>query len=164
MDTCKICGATSEEKAFYARVNTRCADCHKAKVRQNRKEKADYYREYDAKRFKDDPRVRIRHEAYKKTEAGKKSLLASRQKWLENNSEKRAAHVILGNRLKNGKIAKPSKCENCGMENRKIHGHHHDYSKPLDVKWLCPKCHALEHKRMKECPAAIKTPVNARPC
>lgn len=38
-------------------------------------------------------------------------------------------------------IRKP--CESCGTE--KSQAHHHDYSKPLDVKWLCRPCHDKEH-------------------
>lgn len=27
-----------------------------------------------------------------------------------------------------------------------VHAHHHDYTKPLDVTWLCPRHHKLAHK------------------
>ena len=147
--TCKICGATSEKTAFYAKVNSRCAECHKAKVRQNRAENAERYKAYDAKRFQEDPRVKERHKKYQATDAGKASMETARAKWLRENEEKRAAHVILGNRLRDGKITKPDACEVCRATGVRIHGHHHDYSLPLDVKWLCPKCHTAEHRKEK---------------
>ena len=71
--TCKVCGVTDQNAEFYAGVNTYCKECHKEKVRQNRKDKAEYYREYDKKRFQNDPRVKERHKRYQATEAGKAS-------------------------------------------------------------------------------------------
>jgi hypothetical protein len=143
--TCKICGATSDETQFYAGVNSRCAECHKAKVRKNRAEKADYYRSYDAHRYQNDPRVKARHRRYAKTEAGKASRQKARDKWLKASPEKRAAHIILGNAVRDGKINKPKQCEQCGKPGR-IDGHHHDYTQPLNVKWLCKYCHVQEHR------------------
>jgi hypothetical protein len=143
--TCKVCSATDESTEFYAGVSNRCKECHKEFVRKNRKEMADYYREYDAMRFQNDPRVRERHRRYQQTETGKASMLESRKKWVSKNPEKRAAHIILGNRIRSGEIVKPDKCEQCGCGGR-LHGHHHDYSKPLEVEWLCQNCHVTRHK------------------
>jgi hypothetical protein len=40
-------------------------------------------------------------------------------------------------------IIVPQSCEKCGTE--KAQKHHEDYSKPLEVRWLCKACHLLEH-------------------
>jgi hypothetical protein len=42
----------------------------------------------------------------------------------------------------------PQPCERCGRED--THGHHEDYSKPLDVNWLCPPCHGERHREINE--------------
>lgn len=42
-----------------------------------------------------------------------------------------------------GKV-KRGACEVCGAPN--THAHHDDYSKPLEVRWLCSTCHGQEHK------------------
>jgi len=42
----------------------------------------------------------------------------------------------------------PGKCEECG-ETRKLHGHHDDYSKPKQVRWLCGRCHAEFHAALR---------------
>ena len=43
-----------------------------------------------------------------------------------------------------GKIKKPKLCQKCGKRKR-LQGHHKDYSKPLDVMWLCIDCHMEQH-------------------
>lgn len=39
-------------------------------------------------------------------------------------------------------------CEVCGEANAE--GHHPDYTKPLDVTWLCLAHHVAEHKRLRK--------------
>lgn len=46
--------------------------------------------------------------------------------------------------IREGRMYKPNTCEECGAEVR-LHAHHEDYSKPLDVIWLCTNCHKKRH-------------------
>jgi hypothetical protein len=45
--------------------------------------------------------------------------------------------------IRSGKLVREP-CEKCGA--LKSHAHHHDYSKPLEVQWLCSPCHGKEHR------------------
>jgi hypothetical protein len=63
------------------------------------------------------------------------------------------ARYLLNKAVKEGRIIKPSTCSDCSKSGVIIDGHHEDYSKPLEVIWLCKKCHA---KIPKAKPAIIK--------
>lgn len=147
--TCTVCGVTSDAAEFYAGVNSRCKECHKKRVRENRASKIDYYKVYDRVRYQNDPRVKDRHKRYKATDGGKEATSRSRQKWLNGNADKHACYVILNNAVRDGRVSKPTCCQNCGSNGR-IEGHHHDYAYPLDVIWLCPKCHHRLHAAFPE--------------
>lgn len=45
--------------------------------------------------------------------------------------------------IRAGKIEKKANCQTCG-EKSKI-AHHENYDKPLDVLWLCVRCHNALH-------------------
>ena len=64
------------------------------------------------------------------------------KEWQVNNKEKVSASSKLRRELKKGTISKLP-CEVCG--NPKVQGHHEDYSKPLEVKWLCVQHHRKAH-------------------
>lgn len=51
--------------------------------------------------------------------------------------------------VKAGIIERPRHCSGCGCsdEEHRIEAHHSDYSKPLDVIWLCTPCHRELDKR-----------------
>lgn len=56
--------------------------------------------------------------------------------------EKHKAREAVKRAKKSGKLI-PKPCFICGDD--KVEAHHEDYSKPLDVKWMCIKCHHAEH-------------------
>lgn len=43
-----------------------------------------------------------------------------------------------------GRLVEPERCEECGCLGR-LEAHHPDYSRALDVQWLCRDCHAAVH-------------------
>ena len=77
---------------------------------------------------------------YMQTEKGKEACGRGNAKWRKSSPEKTKAHHILNNAIRAGKITRPFLCEMC-FEKCKPEGHHEDYSKPLEVDWLCIKCH-----------------------
>lgn len=63
--------------------------------------------------------------------------------------EKAARKAVENALLRGDLVRKP--CKRCGASNAQAH--HEDYSKPLDVTWLCPKDHKARHREMR-CEAA----------
>lgn len=50
--------------------------------------------------------------------------------------------------VRNGVLIKPDHCEVCGKKSVKIDMHHKDYTKPLDIVWVCKQCHHEIHASM----------------
>lgn len=128
--TCFKCGKTKPLSEFYkhprmadGHVN-KCKECNKVDVRANRKDKLQYYRKYDKER-------------------GSRMTLADLQLYRRENPKKYAAHKAVNNAIKGGRIIKGTKCEIC--EDTRVVGHHDDYDKELEVRWLCQACHIAWH-------------------
>ena len=68
----------------------------------------------------------------------------TREKNKERDKVKRRAQQMVRYYLKAGEIVKKNSCEICKQEERLL-AHHEDYSKPLDVNWLCWGCHKNLH-------------------
>ena len=152
MKTCFKCDKTKPLTEFYRHPRMadgrlgKCKECTKRDVRENRRARIDYYTEYEKRRALLPHRVDARN-AYAKSAAGKIANSRAKRNWLARNSDKRAAHIILGNAVRAGRITKLP-CEVCGST-RRIHGHHDDYAKPLEVVWLCPRHHSVRHAEME---------------
>jgi hypothetical protein len=67
---------------------------------------------------------------------------------IERYPEKYKARTIFSRAIRHGKIQRPSECSLCGLSCTP-EGHHHDYSKPLDVIWLCKNCHWKEELKSR---------------
>lgn len=65
-------------------------------------------------------------------------------KYKENNRDRVNAWAVLQYHVNNGDILKPTKCESCYQE-KDLHAHHPNVTKPLYVKWVCASCHKAEH-------------------
>lgn len=115
-------------------------------------ERLAYMREYNAKRARD-PKYRaeekIRHrrtyERHRDTPKYKADHAAAQRKYNDDPAlrEHHVARWKTSRALKVGRLVKQP-CEICGCS--EVEAHHDDYSKPLSVRWLCPKHHHEHHE------------------
>ncbi len=76
-----------------------------------------------------------------------KALRCEKARTSRNNPLERFKHVArwkLNRAVASGRIVRLP-CQICGAA--KSQGHHHDYTLPLDVIWLCPVHHTAEHAK-----------------
>ena len=60
------------------------------------------------------------------------------------------SYYLFWDALKRGIIKRATDCEHCGgkTNGRELDGHHDDYYQPLDVIWLCRRCHKKHHDKV----------------
>jgi hypothetical protein len=141
---CSKCGEMKLLSEFYKHPNWKdghfneCIPCHKRRVLDR------------IELLKNDPhwvqkeraRCRLKQKRYR----GGPQDSKAKEKWRLANKVKCQAQVQARKAVKAGKIPKKTNCEVCGFAT-KLHKHHHDYSKPLEVAWLCPACHGVAHRK-----------------
>jgi len=157
MRTCRTYKTEKPLMDFYQQTNgnlfRECKECTKVRVRRNRMVKIDYYREFDRRRADLPHRIEAR-KAYAQTPKGKDALARGSKAWANRNPIKKAASTAVNNAIRDGRLIRQH-CEVCGDANAQAH--HDDYSKPLEVRWLCQKHHAEWHKHnMPKCPPQDK--------
>jgi ribosomal protein S27AE len=75
----------------------------------------------------------------------KGAAIAYAARWQEENPKKKEAHRHIQWLLESGRLVKPSECSACGRKVR-LDGHHDDYDRMGQVRWLCRRCHIAHHK------------------
>lgn len=79
--------------------------------------------------------------------ANKERKLAINREWVKKNRARKKvaqdAENAVWRAIKKGKLVRAAGCVRCGGIGR-VEAAHIDYSKPLEVIWLCPHCHRKE--------------------
>lgn len=126
---CRTCRLVKPRSEFYlGGTAADCRACYAARVRERYREKIDERRAYERRRAKD-PERREKRKLYAKTAK-------------ERDPARRAARTAVGNALRDGRLLRQP-CEACGAV--RAEAHHDDYARPLDVRWLCFRCHRAHH-------------------
>lgn len=141
---CKSCERQKSVNDFYASNLSRCKECVKSGVRENRAANVDYYRAYDRKRYRDNPHRQEAARRSAQSEAGQEGKARYMARIKSQEPEKYRARIAVGNAIRDGKIARGTECYFCGGD-KNLHAHHEDYGHPLDVVWLCASCHGKLH-------------------
>ena len=102
----------------------KCKSCTKKDVHSHRENNIERIREYDRKR-------------------GNRQTKEYLDGYVAKYPNKYKAQTMVGNAIRDKKLFKEP-CEVCGTEER-IHAHHDDYLKPLNVRWLCASHHRQWH-------------------
>lgn len=129
--TCFKCGCSKPLGEFYRHPMMadgrlgKCKDCTKRDVAANYRARREQYAEYERRRNQEPERRRMASEYLKRRPAHK--VLANR---------------MVSNAIRDGRLVRQP-CEVCGES--RSEAHHDDYSKPLDVRWLCREHHLAVH-------------------
>lgn len=99
-----------------------CSDCHKEKIKN-----------------------------YASTTKGKKAINEASKRAYMKHKVKWIARAKARYAVKKGILTKPKWCEVCNLV-KPLQGHHEDYTKPLEVIWLCTNCHADADKILEASP------------
>ena len=131
---CVSCTTTKPVGQFYQNRNmkdgysNRCKFCEVDYMITNRVAKAQKYREYDA------------------YIGNTRKVLDRKSLYQKNNKDKVAAHHAVYYALKTGTLFR-GPCEVCSSF--RVQAHHEDYSKKLDINWLCHSHHMKLHQRLR---------------
>lgn len=148
---CKNCGQIKMIGGFYKHPRMKdghvniCIDCKISYAHEYAgKNRDEVYKRSALRARTPEIKERSKEKSKRLRQENPQKVKAYNDAYIARNKEKRHAHVTLNNAIKYGKIVKQP-CSVCG--NTKSEGHHEDYTKPLDVIWLCRTHHAEIHRK-----------------
>lgn len=166
MKCCRICGTEKIHESFnrdasYADgLRRECRECqHNHDKAYRSTENYKTRRRAYVRAYKKRPDRKAWRKAYNSTERGRR---LAREAILRHESKypnRKLARQMARNAIRAGILVRPSACELLGLIGHvqdhagAIEAHHDDYSKPLEVRWLCKACHtrhSLEKLRIQQ--------------
>jgi hypothetical protein len=152
MKTCFKCVTEKPLSDFYK--HPQMADGHLNKCKECAKKDSDD----NFKRKQEDPNWQIKERERQRKKQAKRRDMGLAKKYQRKNDyiktkEKYGEYLSA---IKNGKLT-PQPCAVCGKD--KTQGHHEDYSKPLDVVWLCIRHHQDRHIHLRNANTLNQEPI-----
>jgi hypothetical protein len=136
-------GAYSTEPRRPNGLDGRCKECRRTLRKKRRDETRDHVREQGRRYYREKGGKEKARVAYRKDPRRYITIVrASEARY----PEKRKARTAAYHARQAGVLDVPAKCSRCGRADLQIEGHHPNYSRPLDVEWLCTVCHGQEHR------------------
>jgi len=100
-------------------------------------------------RFSDEERVaRRRAQAARNYQRDPAAFREYQRRFRERHRDRYRAHKIVGKRIERGQIIRPDQCERCHVH-CEPEAHHRDYSKPLEIEFLCRACHKAADREVR---------------
>lgn len=153
--TVRIVAEFSGDRSRPDGLSRNCSKCDAERIKQRRLRDGDLLRARERQRYSADPdRQRKAAAEYRRSDRGKRLNALAVQRYRARNAEKHAAHVEVRKAIAAGILTKPDRCElaHLGGCNGRLEAHHHDYTRPLEVRWLCVSHHQSRHYKPRTCP------------
>ncbi len=147
---CRNCGRELPLSEFYKHSRmadghlNHCKECVRARISRHREQNVEYFREYDRNRPNKKERMKRSNERQVVTRHTVKGYTK--------------CHNAVERAVAKGTLVRPDRCCICD-EKVKTEAHHPDYSKPLDVVWLCTVCHKQLHNGKNKQSEAVRMKV-----
>ena len=115
----------------------KCKACTRLDVLAHRSTHIEHVRAYDRQRASHPHRVELRQRIARA--------------WTARHPDRKRATTQVNNAVRDGRLQRATACQVCQTPGR-VEAHHHDYTQPLDVLWVCKPCHwhADDVRRLQE--------------
>lgn len=162
---CRSCGAVKPLSDYYQDRRAKdgkessCKECQQVQQAQRRRGQREVLAAR-AREYRRRQRERIAAGEIPEPERKSKPLTPAQRKrraervarYQAAHPEKREAHIAVMHEIRMGRLQRADACDGCGQSvaelraGDRLEAHHDDYNKPLEVRWLCRRCHAAVHR------------------